>query len=288
MRALAQFAMRGPLQASGVAAITTAVPLLFWIGAAVVGLVTLRLGLSQGLTVGLWALLPAIGWSWLGNDPTALAVLLQVVAMVAVLKATASWEKTLLTGSVAALGVGIMLPVLYPEVLSQLVETGVAFYQQYNPDVVGELGDRFEPLVRQVMNASMAGTYLMMAIVICLLARSWQAKLFNPGAFQREFHSFRLSPWVAVGCAVAMFAGPLLAMNSLLLSWVASMPFAVAGLALVHGVVGARKMSVQWLVAFYVALALLSPSLMLLLMVLAFIDSWLDIRRRVKPSSPAE
>ena len=54
MRALAQFVMRGPLQAGGVAAVTTAIPLLFWIGAAVIGLVILRLGISQGLSIGLW------------------------------------------------------------------------------------------------------------------------------------------------------------------------------------------------------------------------------------------
>ena len=79
MRALAQFVMRGPLQAGGVAAVASAIPLLFWIGAAVIGLVILRLGIGQGLQIGLWALLPALGWSWFGQDPTALAVLLEVI-----------------------------------------------------------------------------------------------------------------------------------------------------------------------------------------------------------------
>ena len=63
MRALAQYVMRGPLQAGGVAAVTTAVPLLFWIGAAVTGLVVLRLGIRQGLNIGLWALIPAMSSS---------------------------------------------------------------------------------------------------------------------------------------------------------------------------------------------------------------------------------
>ena len=79
MRALAQYVMRGPMQAGGVAAVATALPLLFWIGAAVIGLVILRLGIRQGLNIGLWAVLPALGWATFGQDPTALVVLLQVM-----------------------------------------------------------------------------------------------------------------------------------------------------------------------------------------------------------------
>jgi len=37
-----------------------------------------------------------------------------------------------------------------------------------------------------------------------------------------------------------------------------------------------------------VLLVLLGPSLMMLLLVLAFVDSWLDIRGRIKPAGPAE
>ncbi|WP_148861846.1 hypothetical protein [Marinobacter fonticola] len=288
MRALAQFAMRGPLQASGVAAVATAVPLLFWIGAAVVGLVILRLGLSQGLNVGLWALLPALGWSWFGNDPTALFVLVQVVVMVAVLRTTTSWEKTLLTGSGLALATGVLLPVLFPQLLKDLVDTGVAFYRQYNPDVASELGGRLEEVVGRVMNASMAGTYLLIAVVVSLLARSWQAKLYNPGGFRTEFHALRLGRPVAVLCVAAMIIAPVLGVNPVLVSWSAGLPLLVAGLAMIHGIVGIRKMSVQWLVLFYIALVLLSPSLMLLLLLLAFVDSWLNFRGRIKPSGPAE
>ena len=111
MRALAQFVMRGPLQAGGVAAVTTAIPLLFWIGAAVIGLVILRLGISQGLSIGLWALLPALGWSWFGQDPTALVVLLQAMLMASILRITLSWEKALLAGSFLGIVTGLMLQI---------------------------------------------------------------------------------------------------------------------------------------------------------------------------------
>lgn len=288
MRALAQFVMRGPLQAGGVAAVTTAIPLLFWIGAAVVGLVILRLGLSQGLSVGLWALLPALGWSWIGQDPTALAVLLQVTLMATVLRATLSWEKALLGGSFLAIATGALLPVLYPDMLDNLVRAGVSFYEQYNAEVARSLGDELESVIRQSMNASMAGTFLVTGVLMTMLARSWQAGLYNPGGFREEFHAFRLSGPVAVLCVAIMLAGSFLGLNSLLLSWAFGLPLFIAGVALVHGVVGRKNMSGQWLVMFYIALVLLGPSLMVLLLVLAFVDSWLDFRGRIKPSGPAE
>ncbi|MEH6356806.1 MAG: hypothetical protein V7760_12405 [Marinobacter sp.] len=288
MRALAQFVMRGPLQASGVAALTTAIPLLFWVGTAVVGLVILRLGIRQGLNVGLWALLPALGWSWFGQDPTALAVLLEVMLMTALLRVTSSWDKALCGGTFLAIVTGLVLPQLYPGLMDILVQTGVQFYEQYNADVAQSLGSNLESVIRQTMSASMAGTYLALAIGMTLLARGWQAALYNPGGLRTEFQGLRLSPVFAVVFAVTIVIGPVLGLNTVLLAWAAGTPLFLAGLALVHGVVARKKLSRQWLVMFYVALVLLGPSLMILLVVLAFVDSWLNIRGRINPPGPVE
>jgi uncharacterized protein YybS (DUF2232 family) len=280
--------MRGPLQAGGVAVGTTAIPLLFWIGAAVVGLVILRLGVSQGLNIGLWALLPALGWSWLGQDPTALVVLLQVMLMASVLRTSLSWERALVSGSLLAIVTGLLLPLLYPELINNLVQAGVQLYEQVNAEMAQSFGDDLEAVIRQTMNASMSGTYLVTGVGMLMLARSWQAGLYNPGGFRREFHALRLSPVIAVFCVVIMVGGSLVGLNPMLLGWAGGLPLFLAGLGLIHGLVGLKKASVQWLIAFYVALVFLGPSLMMLLLVLAFVDSWLDIRGRLKPADPAE
>lgn len=288
MRALAQFVMRGPLQAGGVAVVTTAIPLFFWIGAAVISLVILRLGIRQGLNIGLWALLPALGWAWLGQDPTALAVLLQAILVASVLRTSGSWERALLSGSFLAIATGLLLPMLYPGLIDNLVQAGVQFYEQYNAEMARSFGDNLESVIRQTMNASMAGTYLVTGVGMAMLARSWQAGLYNPGGFRREFHALRLSPTVAVVCVVIMVGGSLTGLNPMLVGWAGALPLLLAALALVHGVVGRKGLSGHWLVAFYLALVFLGPSLMILLLVLAFVDSWLDIRGRIKLSGPAE
>ena len=137
------------------------------------------------------------------------------------------------------------------------------------------------------MNASMAGTYFATAIGMTMLARSWQAGLYNPGGFRKEFHGLRLSPAVAIVCAITMVVGPILGLNAILLAWAAGTPLVLAGLALVHGVFARKQWSGNWLAMFYVALVLLGPNLLMLLVVLAFVDSWLDIRGRI-PAGPAE
>jgi hypothetical protein len=288
MRALAQFVMRGPLQAGGVAVVATAIPLFFWIGAAVISLVILRLGISQGLTIGLWALLPALGWAWLGQDPTALAVLLQAMLVASVLRTSLSWERALLSGSFLAIATGLALPMLYPGLIDNLVQAGVQFYEQYNAEMAKSFGDSLEPVIRQTMNASMAGTYLVTGVGMAMLARSWQAGLYNPGGFRQEFHSLRLSPTVAVTCVAIMVGGSLIGLNPMLVGWAGGLPLFLAAIALVHGTIGRKGLSGHWLMAFYLALVFLGPSLMILLLVLAFVDSWLDIRGRIKPKGPTE
>jgi hypothetical protein len=280
--------MRGPLQAGGVAAVTTAVPLLFWIGAAVIGLVILRLGVRQGLNTGLWALLPALGWAVYGQDPTALVVLLQTMLMTSILRSSQAWERALLSGAFLAILTGLMLPLMYPVLMDDLVQAGIEFYEQYNAEVARELGSELELIIRDTMSASMAGTYFATAVGMAMLARAWQARLYNPGGFRKEFHSLRLSPVIAVLCAVTMVIGPVLGLNSLLLAWAAGTPLFIAGLALVHGVVGRKQWSGQWLVIFYIAMVVLGPSLMMLLLVMAFVDSWLDIRGRMTSGGSAE
>jgi len=288
MRSLAQFAMRGPVQASGLAALTTAVPLLFWIGASVVGLVILRMGIGQGMMVGLWALLPALGWSYFAQDPSALAVLLQVLVMATILRVSVSWEKALIGGGLVAIVSGLASPLLFPELLDQLATAGERVYEQLASQSGGELTPGSTEGLRYTMNASMIGAFYVTGVLLTMLARRWQAVLFNPGGFRQEFYGFRLSPVVAGLCALAVLAAQQLGPSLALVGWAGAIPLAVAGLAMVHCIVAQRGMSKGWLVAGYTALVLLSPALFLLLLMMAFVDSWLDFRKRIKPSGPAE
>lgn len=62
MRAIAEFIMRGRMQATLVVAAAAALPLLFWLSAAASALVLLRRGMQDAVTIVVWAVLPALAW----------------------------------------------------------------------------------------------------------------------------------------------------------------------------------------------------------------------------------
>jgi len=45
-----------------------------------------------------------------------------------------------------------------------------------------------------------------MSICLLMLARWWQAVLYNPGGFQQEFHQFKLQPAIAMMLMVLFLA----------------------------------------------------------------------------------
>lgn len=120
-----------------------------------------------------------------------------------------------------------------------------------------------------------------------LLARSWQARLFNPGGFQKEFHQLRFGK--AFSLAVLGFATLAMLLQVPLLNHIAMVLLAAVmfqGLAVMHYVVKNRGMSSAWLVGLYVLLLLPHTSALLGAMGLA--DNWLDIRKRIAPPPNGE
>lgn len=90
MRALAEFIMRGRMQAIFVVAGAAALPMLFWLSAAAGSLVLLRRGLNDALSVLVWAVIPALAW-WYFGDPRTLLVLLGSLGLALLLRSHASW-----------------------------------------------------------------------------------------------------------------------------------------------------------------------------------------------------
>jgi uncharacterized protein YybS (DUF2232 family) len=58
-------------------------------------------------------------------------------------------------------------------------------------------------------------------------------------------------------------------------------PFVLAGLAVLHGLVHSLRLHKAWLVGVYVMMVVASPAVELLLALLGLVDSWLNIRQRV-------
>ena len=277
MRALAEFIMRGRVQAALVAFFGNLLPL---VSPAAVSLVTLNKGLSEGALLTLWALLPLL-IAFFVSDINAMVTLSSIVGVIGVmaaselLRVSASWARTLIFVVVFSGVAALVLDFLFAE-QAEVFELVVA--------------NLFREIQQQQENAFIPGRNFLLGVigyvialtsVICLvLGRWWQAMLYNPGGFKSEFHQLRLG----VGSAAILVAGVVVCnvASQEFSSWVGllGLPLLLGGLALVHYSVAFYQLGGHWLVIFYVVLFTVSP-LSLVLIGLGFLDSIMNIRSRL-------
>jgi lipoprotein signal peptidase len=276
--------MRGRTQAIGVSVVAALLPFLQWLSTATVSLVVLRHGLAEGALVLMWASLPMFGMYWLIGDITPVIMLFGTVAMAYTLRATASWEMTLLaTVVLASLG-----NLLFEFISAGVVDEVVNAYRDFMLDVQSraETPEQAKALVvptfevaRPLLLGYFAMGYAISMLLFLLLARWWQSLLYNPGGFQQEFQGIRLSPIVAAGLVVLVLGCfSITEMNRWVL--VLTVPLIIAGLAFVHWFIKEKQFSSNWLVGFYFLALLLQ--LFPVLAFLALMDSWFDLRNKIR------
>ena len=110
-----------------------------------------------------------------------------------------------------------------------------------------------------------------------LVARWWQARLYNPGGFRKEFGSFTLSAAVVVGILFSVILLEFFAPEVAGAGWIMMIPVVLLGVAVFHQLVIARfNLSSGWVVLFYLVLPLTHS----LVAVLGCMDSFFNIRKR--------
>lgn len=282
MRALAEFVMRGRTQASLVVAIAASLPMLFWAGAAVGSLVLLRRGLSDAMSVLVWALLPILLW-WYYGEPRPLMVMSGTLVLALVLRRSLSWGRVLLTSTC----VGVLFAAMIDQMFAESVQQNVQDLQKLMPEVLGEgyrqLSEadqaRLGEIIRPVLIGMMAALLQLLCLMALALGRYWQALLYNPGGLGREFRALKLHPAVAGALLLVMLMSPAGGPDMLMLAPLCSVPLLITGLAVVHGLARGRQAATFWVVGVYVSLVLFTQLMYPLLVLLAVVDSVIDFRR---------
>ena len=281
MRALAELIMRGRALACGVAVFGSLLPL---ISPATIGLVTLRKDSSEGLIVALWALLPWLALYLTGSMSPLLtlapsAALVVIVVAANVLRTTVSWQWTLigvgLCSAVAVSIVGIVASADIDQVVAEVAElvaqisaqAGVSEELSLVPDRTFVLG-------------LLAWMIALTVVFGLLVARWWQALLFNPGGFREEFHGFRLERRVAIILFAIVVAGVMLPREYTPWIELLSLPLLIAGVALVHSSVKIMDFGGHWLGLMYFGLFFIGPT-GTVLVGLGLVDSILNLRSRL-------
>ncbi|AYF89793.1 hypothetical protein SA496_23405 [Pseudomonas sp. JS3066] len=283
MRALAEFIMRGRVQATLVVAGAAALPLMFWLSAAAGCLVLLRRGVNDALGIIAWALLPALGW-WYFGEPRTLMVLVGALGLALVLRSSVSWTRVLMISVALGLLYGLVLGAVFREPIAAMAGELQKLMPQVMGGVYSQLADderaRLGAMVAPVLTGLIAALLQLVSVLSLTLGRYWQAALYNPGGFGSEFRALKLPPALAFGLLAAMLLGPNLGLELAMLTPICSVPLAFAGLALVHGLAKQGGLAGFWLVGLYVSLLLFMQLVYPLLVVLAIVDSLIDFRGR--------
>ena len=277
MRALADFIMRGRVQATLVVVVSAVLPLLFWLSAAAGSLVLLRRGFKDASTVIAFGLVPAVA-IWAFGDPSTLLVLLGTLGLAALLRAGHSWSRVLLSSVVLGLVYSLILDAVLRETFAVLAKALSEALPQVEgkPVIPGEL-------IGPVLVASTAVMLQLFSVLALMLARYWQATLYNPGGFGREFRALKLPRAVMLALVAAMVLGPFIGPQFIVLASASSLVLVLAGIALMHGLVAQGRLAGFWLVGMYVTLPLIMQLIYPLLVVLAIVDSLIDFRGRKSP-----
>ncbi|MDG6772913.1 DUF2232 domain-containing protein [Thiomicrorhabdus sp. ZW0627] len=292
MLGIAKFVMKGPMQALIAAVLFSALsvwiaPFGMFVGA-VIGLVTLRVGVVDGLKLLVWSILANIGLTFVMTGtlfPAWISVIeymLPVWLMAVVLRNTNSLALSLQLAMIMA-GLGVVaLHLLVPNPAEWWLDL---FNQQVKPLLeasgVEYQSDAIQALANMVtMLLAMFAVALWFSILV--MARWWQGGLYHPGQFQSDFYQMALPKTTAYVAVVLAIAGLFLSTGYGIvydLSGVMVAGLMFQGLAIAHQTVSVKKLHTAWLVALYVLLFLF-PQAMLILATIGLLDIWINFRSR--------
>ena len=277
MGGLAKWIMKKRLNAIIGVMVFGLIPMMFWLAAAILGLVVLRKGVKEGIPVLAWGCLPALVLWMFQGDATALMVLVDVMLLSYLLRSTVSWSWVLLVGSFLA----IISTLLQPLLMGDILNLAVTLVQSVLTKEGVEVPDRNLIFNQAVMAISIF--QVVIAIISLFLARKWQAGLYNPGGLRTEFHQLRLPVAFSLVLGGMILIGESLGGSFIILSQAAVPALVLPGLALVHGVLAKKEIGIVGLIAFYlVGFFVLNMYFANILVALCVIDSFVDIRSRIQ------
>lgn len=304
MHGLAKFAMRGRSQAvmatTVLAMLALLAPVLSVLSSAVVALVTLRKGWLDGLIVGASATLASglLAVLVLGTPVPVAGFLLLLWLPVWLLGMFLRSSRSFDLAAIASLGFGLLLILLLYVQMGEPQARWVELLQPVAESFVeSQLMDEVQSLafVEQMsawMTGIFAAGFAFQQVLALMLARYWQASLYNPGGFRREFHEFR------TGKVIGLLALPLLGLTLLQgldaptfvrdLALLTAPLFFLQGLAVAHAVVARSGMKTGWLIALYAILFIALPHAGILLALIGLADVVADFRSRWKPEPDPE
>jgi len=289
---LAEYIMRGRLQAmivaSTLALISLVMPPVSIVSSGSIALVTLRRGAFEGLMVlgCSTAVVGGLGFFLLGN--------LQFVLLYGMVLWIPVWLISIILREGRYLSLTIEIAVL-------IGVLGVICFYLYETDlavmwvnVLSQVLPRNAPPVQDFKHTLDVISHYMTGIVVAasifgmlfglFLGRWWQALLYNPGGFKKEFLSLNTRPRLAIASVLVVVVAILSSGVISELSWNISIllfvMYTFIGTAVIHTLFASMKMGRYMVPMFYITLFLI-PHAMLPVSLVGLSDAWMNLRNKI-------
>ena len=265
-----EFINRGLKEASLVALIFSLIPFFGWVSSVITALVTMRSGAQRGGVVLIVTLVPSLILLWFGtNAPWVISMILGSVLcwiLAITLRETGSWGQVFLASVVFTIVIALFLHLTIGDTQAYWLALLQKIYAQADKEAAQflqvpanmSLGSYLKA-VSAVITPMIILMQVLLALVNLLIARWWQASLFNPGGLGKELLETRLSFWATVILAVTVAAIYL----GIRAGWdvlpTVIMVFFLAGLVAFHNYVKLRGNKILLLWLLYVFVVLLFP-----------------------------
>lgn len=297
MNALARFIMKGRSEAILVIAALT---ILSWglspaslLAAAAIALPTLRRGGKEGarLILGALPIVALAGYILLSDAVQAggysLVMWIPILLVAIILRETASLSIAVLSalalGWLVVAGMYAMLSDPAAFWLDTLQQVLKPMLEQRGTGVDEGLINQTIQLFSRYATGAIAAGSIMTVLISLLLARWWQANLYNPGGFRDEFQQFRLPTPAGYVFLVLLIAGMASSGGvqefSVNLLMPALMVYMLAGFSVIHALCSSTRAGRFWLAGIYVGLMFIAP-LILVITLVGLSDSWFNWRQR--------
>jgi hypothetical protein len=298
VKALAKFSLQGLHQAVlatvGFAIFAMVLPPTGVLSAAIVALVTMREGATQGAYVVLISSAVLAVLMLVMQQPPlwgGLAGLVQwtpLLLLGVLLGYTSSWTVTVQAALAFCLFVVLMVYMIVgdvPGVWHPLLERFAKPALEQGGMPTAQIDETLQ-YSASILTGLLAASLLLVSLLALMLARSMQAALYNPGGFSVEFRRLRFGTWPA---ALGVLLLLVLMVSDMTLPGelvsVLVVAFFLQGLAVVHSVVAQQRLQRGWLIGIYVLLIIILTPVVLLLAGLGWVDAFVDFRRKLdKPT----
>jgi hypothetical protein len=302
LRRFTDFILRSRLHAMGTAFVLSLVPLFgASIGILIAAFVTLRKGALEGTFVLCAAITPYLinyALSPASTQPqmimiateTIIAINILTWVLALVLRKFGNWNLVIEVSILAGIVLICVIHLIFPELqtwwgtqLTTYFNKTTSMIEQLSPEGAAtqeEMQAAIIANIKQYITGLVIASIIFNALLQLIIARWWQAILYNPGGLRKELHQIRLS-YVSASVFIAVL-GLAYMHNVFGLDMMPVMvtAFCAAGLSVIHNLFALKNAGWFWLVLVYLGVLFAFPMGMVAVAMIGLLDSLFNIRQR--------